>query len=147
LENDGSAAGNTLYTLWKDGLVRADPAQTQLRISDYGLWCEGAKSGTGSVNNTNYCLWARDLTNAVWTATNCTVAKNQTGADGKASLASSLTATSANATVLQTISGIPSTAYIFAAWPKRLSGTGQIFMTLDGSAYTDITSQLNSTSL
>lgn len=47
---------------------------------------------------TNVVLWNRDLTNAAWTKTNITAAKDQTGIDGFASSASKITATAGNGT-------------------------------------------------
>lgn len=87
---------------------------------------------------TNVVLWNRDLTNAAWTASNVTVVKDQTGADGVANSASSLTATAANGTVLQAIT-LASSARAQSAWVKRLTGTGTINMTMDnGSTWTAI---------
>lgn len=79
---------------------------------------------------TELTLWNRDLTNAVWTATTATVAKNQTGADGVATSASSITATAGNATVLQAITNA-SAARIMGAYVKRLTGAGTINITQD----------------
>ena len=88
---------------------------------------------------TNVALWNRDLTNAVWTATTCTVARDQTGADGAASSASSLTATAGNATVLQSIT-LSSSARYQSAYVKRITGSGTIQMTMDnGSTWTAVT--------
>lgn len=95
------------------------------RITDQGLLVEEAR--------TNVVLWNRDLTNAAWTASNVTVAKDQIGADGVAASASSLTATSANGTVLQAIT-LGSSARFQSAYVKRLTGTGTINMTMDNGA-------------
>jgi hypothetical protein len=65
------------------------------RITAKGLLIEDGCS--------NVVLWCRDLTNAVWSVTGITTAKNQAGFDGTAAGASSLTATAANATILQRI--------------------------------------------
>lgn len=88
--------------------------------------------------------WPRDLTNAHWIATSITAAKNQTGIDGAANAASSITATANGGTIFQTAdtSNIP---HEFSAWVKRLTGTGTVSMTLDGgSTYTDVTAEINS---
>jgi hypothetical protein len=88
---------------------------------------------------TNYVLWNRDLTNAAWTAANCTVAKDQTGIDGNANSASSLTATAGNATCLQSLTR-SSTTRITGCWIKRITGTGTINMTQDnGGTWTAVT--------
>lgn len=87
---------------------------------------------------TNVCLRNRDLTNASWVKTNCTAAKDQTGADGTASGASRITATSANGTCLQTIT-LASSVRRHSAYIKRLVGTGTIEMTTDnGSTWTAV---------
>lgn len=79
---------------------------------------------------TELCIQNRDLTQAAWTATTATVAKDQTGADGTATSASSILATAGNATVLQSITST-SQNRITGAWVKRLIGTGVINMTQD----------------
>ncbi len=93
----------------------------------------------------NVVWYNRDLTNAVWSATNCTVAKTQTGIDGVANSCSLLTATAADATCLQTIT-LSSSARYQTAYIKRSVGTGNVFMTMDnGTTWTDITASINST--
>lgn len=92
---------------------------------NFGLLLEGAR--------TNVCLWNRDLTNAVWTASNVTVAKDQVGADGVAASASSLTATAGNGTVLQVVT-LASSTRAQSVMVKRITGTGVIDMTTDGGA-------------
>lgn len=94
-----------------------------LRITDLGLLSE--------VGATNVALWCRDLTNAVWIKSNVTATLNQTGADGAANSATSLTATAGNGTVLQSIT-LASSGRIQSAFVKRLSGSGTINMTTDG---------------
>ena len=87
---------------------------------------------------TELTLWNRDLTNAAWTATTATVAKDQTGADGAATSASSILATAGNATVLQAITS-GSAARTMGAWVKRLTGSGVINITQDnGGTWTPI---------
>jgi hypothetical protein len=93
-------------------------------------------------SKTNSLLWCRDLTNAAWVKTNCTPLKTQTGIDGLASSCSLLTATSADATCLQTIT----TAAVAACsgfWVKRSVGVGNIYITRDNVSWTDITSSLS----
>ena len=94
---------------------------------------------------TNALLWSRDLSNAAWsTKTNITAAKTATGLDGIANSASTLTATSADAIILQPIT-LASAARCVSAYVTRRTGTGTISFTQDGgSTWTDITSQLNS---
>jgi hypothetical protein len=96
-----------------------------------GVRCEEAR--------TNRVLWNRDLTNAAWTATNITAAKDQTGIDGTANGASSITATAGNGTILQSITSA-SAARITSAFVKRITGTGNIDLTQDnGTTWTTVT--------
>ncbi len=92
---------------------------------------------------TNRALWCRDLTNAAWTATTATVAKDVVGIDGTAASASSILATAGNATVLQAVTHT-STLRTLSAYVKRLVGTGAVEITLDnGSSWTAITSSIS----
>ena len=86
---------------------------------------------------TNECLHGRDLTNAAWTKTNVTAAKNQAGIDGAANSASSITATAANGTALQSVTSASNTGRAFSAYAKWVSGSGgSLSYTIDGSTYT-----------
>jgi len=85
---------------------------------------------------TNLALHSRDLTNAVWSGTNVTRAKNALGADGVASGATTLTATAASGTVLQALSHA-SQNRIFSAYVRRVTGTGAIQMTTNGGTNWD----------
>jgi len=94
---------------------------------------------------TNNLLHSRDLSNAAWsTKTNITAAKTATGLDGIANTATTLTATAADAVILQPIT-LASAARCASAYVKRRTGTGTISFTQDGgSTWTDITAQINS---
>lgn len=105
-----------------------------LRRTDKGALIEMAR--------TNLALWSRDFTNAAWVKVNITAALNQTGVDGTANSASSLTATSGLGTVLQTVIS-PSAARVTTCYVKRLIGSGTIEFTSDGVTYTDITASLS----
>lgn len=88
---------------------------------------------------TNLALYNRDLTNAAWTKTNCTAAKTATGVDNVANSASTLTATGANATCLQSITS-GSAARINSCFIKRRTGSGVVEMTQDnGTTWTAVT--------
>ena len=88
---------------------------------------------------TNLLLYSRDLTNAAWTKTSCTAALNQTGLDGTANSASSVTATGANATVSQTVTQA-ATKSVFSAYLKLVSGVGTVKLSQDGgTTYTTVT--------
>jgi len=93
---------------------------------------------------TNNLLHSRDLSNAAWsTKTNITAAKTATGLDGIANTATTLTATAADAIILQPIT-LASAARCASAYVKRRTGTGTISFTQDGTNWTDITAQINS---
>jgi hypothetical protein len=85
---------------------------------------------------TNLALHSRDLTNAVWSGTTVTTAKNAVGADGTASGATSLTATAASGTVLQALSHA-SQSRVFSAYIRRVTGTGAIQLTTNGGTNWD----------
>jgi len=89
----------------------------------------------------NEALYCRDASNAAWTKTNITAAKDQTGIDGSATSASSLLATATNGTCTQAITSSSNTR-TFSVYVKRLVGTGIVYMTLDNSTFTDVTSQI-----
>jgi hypothetical protein len=80
---------------------------------------------------TNLALHSRDLTNAVWSGTTVTTAKNAVGADGVASGATKITATAASGTVLQALSHA-SQSRVFSAYIRRVTGTGAIQLTTNG---------------
>jgi hypothetical protein len=87
-----------------------------------------------TASRTNIVLWNRDLTNAAWTkSATVTVAKNQTGIDGVANSASSITGGAVSATniVYQPIT-LASSTRAQSAWVKRLVGSGVVNMTTDG---------------
>ncbi|MGA1111483.1 MAG: phage head spike fiber domain-containing protein, partial [Ilumatobacteraceae bacterium] len=87
----------------------------------------------------NLLLHSRTLTNVAWVATNITPAKNETGADGVGNSASSITATAANGTILQTVTSA-SAARATSAYVKRITGTGVVEMTQNGgTTWTAIT--------
>jgi len=79
---------------------------------------------------TNVALRNRDQTNAVWVKSNMTAAKDETGLDARLNSASSLLATAANATALQTFT-ILSTEQDTSFYLKRLIGSGTVEITID----------------
>jgi hypothetical protein len=72
-----------------------------------------------------------------WRKLGVTVAKNQTGIDGVANACTRLTATSANGICLQTVNLVlgSRTASVYL---KRITGTGNIQVTLDGTTYSTV---------
>ena len=88
---------------------------------------------------TNIALWNRDLSNPVWVKTSCSAVKDQIGIDGVSNSASSLTASGANETFLQSVT-LASSVRIMSAYVKRISGTGLIDMTTNnGTVWNNIT--------
>lgn len=116
----------------KDGLWHIVPANT-LRISDRGVLIEGKRVFAA--------LYNRDLTASVWIKTNMTVSHEATGIDGVPNSASIVTAAADNATVLQQLK-LNSSIRSQSAFVKRVTGSGPIFMTMDGGAtWTEVTAQ------
>ena len=123
---------------------------TTVASGDPRWWRIGAGSGAVGISvfgaHTNILLHNRDQTNAAWVkGATMTAAKDQTGADGSANGASSLTggAVTATNTALQTVVSASAARYA-TAWVKRLVGTGTIEMTTDGgTSWIDVTSQIS----
>lgn len=135
---------NTATRINSSGLV--ETVNADLPRFDYslagvlqGLLVEGAA--------TNIALRNRDLTNIAWVkGATATVAKDQTGADGAANGASSLTggAVAATNTCFQTVV-LASSIRVFSAYVKRVTGTGAVYITNDGmGTSTDIGASLTS---
>ncbi len=118
------ARSSTKYAHNRDGLA-IPYASGELAFSDRGLSIEWSTQ--------NLALYSRDMTNAVWTASNVTTAQDVTGLDGIANSATRLTSTAGNGTVLQAITAA-SLLYGYSVWLKRISGTGNIDLTLDNGA-------------
>ncbi len=85
----------------------------------------------------NRILWCRDATQSNWTKTNVTAAKTATGIDGVANAASSLTASAANGTCIQTIT-LASGSRTASVYLKRITGTGNVQVSLDGSTWSTV---------
>jgi hypothetical protein len=82
----------------------------------------------------NYAQWCRDLTNTVWVKQNMSVFRDQIGLDGITNTACRLVADTDNATVTQLYTGSGSvTASVYI---KRLTGSGNIQLTIDGTQWT-----------
>lgn len=119
-----TSRASTEYAQWADGHWSSFAANTPA-ITDLGLWSWEAR--------TNVVRYDRDLTNGAWMPTNVTAALDQTGIDGAANSASSITATASNGIILQAIT-LGSSARFETAFVKRLVGTGTIEMTMDGGS-------------
>lgn len=131
------AAGTTQRAYLSSlGYSRQDLAANTVRST----WAAGRRQVVIDPQATNRVLNSRNLTNASWTATSATVAQDQIGLDNATNSASSITATAANATVLQAITDATSRARVGTAYVKRLTGTGTVEMTMDGgTTWTAIT--------
>lgn len=85
----------------------------------------------------------RDMTNAAWVAVNITPLKNATGIDGVVNSASTLTATGAAATILQTLVAA-GTSRTYSCFMRRKTGTGTILIQ-QGVTTLDVTALINVT--
>lgn len=81
------------------------------------------------------------MSNASWTKTTMTAAKDQTGIDGAANSASSLTATAGAASCVQTITQAATSATL-SFFIKRITGTGTITLQ-QGASTLDVTASVN----
>lgn len=84
----------------------------------------------------------RDMTDASWVATTVTATKTATGIDGVTNSASTITATGAAGTILQTLVAAASSR-TYSCWIKRRTGTGTILL-LQGATTLDVTALINS---
>lgn len=139
-----------------DGRLFRDPTNTLVCVapnadgSFVSLGSAGIRRTTlGAINYPSATvrnLWGSDLTNAAWVVSGAGVdivkAKDQPDLLGNANTFSSLTCVTANGTVLQSIT-LASATHVYQVDIKRLVGTGPVFMTIDGTNFTDITAQIN----
>lgn len=105
----------------------------QFRQTDKGLLIEEAR--------TNQLLWCRDMTNAAWVkGATMTAALTQTGIDGAANSATLLTggAVTATNTALQTLT-LGSSGDTFSVFLKRVTGSGVVSISADGTTWTAVT--------
>ena len=129
-----ASRASTGYAQWADGHWLSF-ASNQPRITDQGLLTEQAA--------TNLALWCRDLTNANWTPSNVTTALDQTGIDGTANSASSVTATANNGTLTAAAITSASASRSVSMFVKRITGTGAVSISQDGgSTFTAITTKV-----
>lgn len=101
-----------------------------LTLVKKGLYIESAM--------TNVCLRSDDLSNASWVKTSCTAAKDAVGLDGNSNSCSTLTATGANATCLQSFVHASGTR-CGSFYIKRKTGSGTVEITIDnGTTWTPV---------
>jgi len=147
---DGQAIpGGWTFTRATDAMFRNDSGIWQTVGSGVARTAHNALPGGGDKGYlpeptaTKRALFPRDLTNAVWVATDITTAKDAVGIDGVSNAASTLTATGSNGTIFQSLSNPASQSFTFSCFVARKTGTGTIEITVNGgAAYTDITADL-----
>ncbi len=88
--------------------------------------------------NANQVLHSQTFDHSVWLATNATVTIGQTDPEA-GTTASRLTATSANATLTQSVTLIDDLNRVFSIYIKRITGTGDVSLTADGATYEAVT--------
>jgi hypothetical protein len=123
-----TATGTNGYYLWgaqgEIGTIVTDYTPVSFPTSSTPLRANPTSNGILiEVARTNRLLWNRDATQTEWVKTNITAAKDQTGIDGVANAASSLTATDDNGTCIQTIT-LAAGNRTGSVYLKRLTGTG-----------------------
>lgn len=84
----------------------------------------------------------RDMTDASWVKVTMAAAKTATGIDGVVNSATTITATGAAATILQTLVAA-ATSRTYSCWIKRRTGTGTVIIQ-QGVTTLDVTAQINS---
>jgi len=85
----------------------------------------------------NLLLQSNTFSNVAWVATSATIASGVTDPAG-GTTAFSMTATAGNATLYQTLT-LTATAYTESIYIQRVTGTGTINLTLDGSTLSPVT--------
>jgi hypothetical protein len=85
----------------------------------------------------NLLTFTQEFDNAGWVKTNATIAANSIAAPDGTNTADTITAGAANATVLQSFSA-SAVPYTFSVWLRRLTGTGNVDITVDGTTYTTV---------
>jgi hypothetical protein len=138
----GISANNAIY-IWGAQLEVGDTATPYIANGAYSTTNTPLAANPTSngllieESRANRLLWCRDATNAAWTKTNVTAAKDQTGIDGVANAASSLTASADGGTCIQTIT-LGSGSRTGSVFLKRITGTGNVQVTLDGSTWSTV---------
>jgi len=99
------------------------------------LFLKTKTTGYYMVQNANQLLYSQLFSNGVWTLVNGALTSGQT-APNSGTEAFRFTATSANATLLQSVVLTDGTLNrTFSIYIKRITGTGNISITVDGSTY------------
>lgn len=98
------------------------------------LFLKTKTSGYYMVQNANQLTYSQDFSNAAWVQTNCTLTSGQTDPSAGTE-AFTMTATGANATLLQTIALQGSMNRDFSLYIKRKTGVGNIYIAVDSGTY------------
>lgn len=85
---------------------------------------------TNEAGATNLVLQSEDFSQAVWTKTSMSVGSGSVG-PGAGMTVKRLTASAGNGRVIQDLGTIASAAKTFSVWLKRITGTGDVQLTLD----------------
>lgn len=139
----GDKVNHEGYYYVADTTTSEEPSQVASDWTSLGLYCRffGHYQEGSLINRVQY---NRDLTNASWTKTNCTVTFDQTGADGVANNASLLNFTANNGTCIYTSLAYGVNTHAMQMIVERDTGTGTIEATIDGgTTWQDITAELN----
>ena len=117
-------------------------AYTFQQLIDFTRTSAGTFVGSnGLIQNSpqsqNLLLWTQEFDNAAWVKTNSAVVANSVVAPDGTTTADTLTAASANGTALQTYIAI-NAPYVYSVWLRRLTGTGDVQITVDGTTYTTV---------
>jgi hypothetical protein len=113
------------YAQWADGHWSLFSANTP-RLTDKGVLREFA--------GVNLALWNRDLSqNSAWTRSGTSAALTATGIDNTGGAATTLAATGSNGTACQSItnSGGSFGEYTYSAFIRRITGSGEVDMSLE----------------
>jgi hypothetical protein len=90
-----------------------------------------------SPQSRNLLTFTQEFDNAAWVKINSTVTANSVTAPDGTMTADTLTAVSANGTALQTYTAI-NAPYMYSVWLRRLTGTGDVQITVDGTTYATV---------
>jgi len=111
-----SVAGQTIY-IWGAQLEQSSTASTY-----------------NSTTVKNLLGYTENFDNAAWTKSNASITSGFTDIYGQP-FAQSITATLANATVLSSYTAVASTPYTFSVYLQRVSGTGNVDISVDGTTW------------
>lgn len=88
---------------------------------------------TNEAGATNRVIQSEDFSQSVWVKSSVSVASGGSG-PGTGMTVKRLTASAANGTAIQDLGSISSAAKVFSIWLKRITGTGNIDLTMNGGS-------------